>query len=134
MQTCSSMIGKKGIVAICLLSLFSVVAVYVYTYYSPTESKIFPQCPFKLLTGWSCPGCGIQRAIHSLLNGRWGEALSYNYFFVISIPYTILTFIAYCMRKQKYKRLKNLLEHRYLALVYVYCFFAWLFIRNILGI
>lgn len=109
-----------------------VVAAYVYTYSSPTDSKLFPQCPFKLITGWSCPGCGIQRAIHSLLNGRLSEALSYNYFFIISIPYAFLMFIAYCMRKYIHnERIAELLENRKLAMLYVCFFFAWFLIRNV---
>lgn len=127
--------NKKDIVILCILIILSVVVVYVYSYCSPTDSKLFPKCPFKLLTGWSCPGCGIQRAIHSLLNGRWSEALSYNYFFIISIPYAFLIFIAYSLRKfMKNERVVELLEHRKLAMAYVYCFFAWFLIRNIFEI
>lgn len=111
------------------------VAVYIYSYSSPIDSKLFPRCPFKLLTGWNCPGCGIQRALHSLLNGRWNEALSYNYFFIISIPYAILLLIAYSMRKlMKNERMAELLENRKLAMAYVYCFVAWFLIRNIFEI
>ncbi|RKV71031.1 MAG: DUF2752 domain-containing protein [Alloprevotella sp.] len=35
---------------------------------------------FRSATGYSCPGCGAQRAIHSLLHGHFAEAISYNYF------------------------------------------------------
>ncbi len=35
-------------------------------------------CPLFVTTGLYCPGCGITRATHSLLNGRIGEALGYN--------------------------------------------------------
>ena len=52
---------------------------------------IMPQCLVKQLTGWSCPGCGSQRALHALINGGPARALSYNYF----LPVTIL-FIALC--------------------------------------
>ncbi|HIX03150.1 MAG TPA: DUF2752 domain-containing protein [Candidatus Odoribacter faecigallinarum] len=95
----------------------------------------FPQCPFKLLTGWSCPSCGIQRAIHAILNNRWNEALAYNYFFIISIPYLLIIGIAYILRKlQKLYRISELFEHKSLATIYVHCFFAWFIIRNIIGI
>ena len=62
-------------------------AVTVYLRYDPETSSFFPKCPFHLLTGLECPGCGSQRAIHSLLNGKIGQALHYNLLVVIAIPY-----------------------------------------------
>lgn len=115
--------------------ILSVAIVFVYSKYNPIDSHWFPQCPIKQLFGLSCPGCGAQRALHSLLNGKWHEALSYNYFFVIGIPYAIVICIAYIL-KLVHRGEKNilLLEHRSLAMVYVYCFFAWFLIRNIFHI
>lgn len=115
--------------------LLSVVAIFVYFNFSPTESRWFPQCFFKMLTGWSCPSCGVQRAFHSLLHGYWREALSYNYFFVISIPYAILICMAYGLRRMKRAgHVSNMFEHKSLAMIYVSCFFAWFIMRNILNI
>lgn len=115
--------------------LFSVAVVFVYLKYDPTESHWFPQCPLRQLTGLSCPACGAQRATHSLLNGRFGEALSYNYFYIIGIPFAIVVCIAYILRKcKKANRIAEILEHRFLAMIYVYAFFAWFIIRNILSI
>ncbi len=37
-------------------------------------------CPFKAMTGIACPGCGMTRAITSLIDGRPGDALLYNPF------------------------------------------------------
>ena len=49
-----------------------------------------PKCSFKLLTGLSCPGCGLQRAVHALLNGEPMKAIQYNYFLVYSGPTVLL--------------------------------------------
>lgn len=45
--------------------------------------------PFHALTGWDCPACGGQRALHSLLHGRFGEALRFNPFLVVAVPYLL---------------------------------------------
>lgn len=37
-----------------------------------------PRCPFRVLTGYDCPGCGSQRALHALLHGRFGDAWHHN--------------------------------------------------------
>lgn len=35
-------------------------------------------CPIKALTGHDCPGCGMQRAILSLLKGDIAESIAYH--------------------------------------------------------
>lgn len=43
-------------------------------------------CPWLLLTGTYCPGCGGLRAVNDLTNGQIGAAASSNLMFVGSIP------------------------------------------------
>ena len=74
-------------------AVFAMAAVAVYIVLDPvgTESGIyFPKCLFHLLTGLECPGCGSQRAIHSLLNGDLLSAIHYNLLLVLAIPYLLL--------------------------------------------
>lgn len=33
------------------------------------EHHMIP-CPFKMMTGYDCPGCGMQRALIELINGN----------------------------------------------------------------
>lgn len=46
----------------------------------------FPRCPFNLLTGLYCPGCGSQRATHELLHGHVIQAAQLNLLAVLSLP------------------------------------------------
>ena len=62
--------------------------------FNPAETGVFPRCPFLMLTGYECPGCGSQRAIHALLHGDIIKAWDYNPLLVIAVPYIILGFIA----------------------------------------
>lgn len=48
----------------------------------PNKHEIFPQCLFHSLTGGYCPGCGSQRALHSLLHFRIPDVISYNFLFL----------------------------------------------------
>ena len=35
-------------------------------------------CPFKILTGQDCPGCGLTRGCLCVLTGHFNQAISYN--------------------------------------------------------
>lgn len=77
-----------------LLIVMALVAAAVgYKCLDPSVVPIFPRCPFRLLTGYLCPGCGSQRAIHHLLNLDLTGAWQMNPLFVIALPYLLLGLI-----------------------------------------
>jgi hypothetical protein len=65
------------------------VIVVLYAIFDPATNALFPKCPFKMLTGLECPGCGSQRAIHRLLNLDFQGAISQNVLVMVAIPYMI---------------------------------------------
>lgn len=75
-----------------LILLFLGFLVYIYGRYNPAEHQVFPKCPFRTLTGYKCPGCGSQRAIHDILQGNIFAAFQQNMLLIISIPYLLLGF------------------------------------------
>ncbi len=62
--------NPKYRVAATVAVMLAVVAMFCWYYYThdPLGGKA-PRCLFKLITGYECPGCGSQRAFHSLLHG-----------------------------------------------------------------
>jgi hypothetical protein len=48
--------------------------------------SIFPICPFRLLTGLNCPGCGALRMIHDVLHGHLAAAINDNIVLLVGIP------------------------------------------------
>ena len=49
----------------------------------PHNTKsVYPQCPFKMLTGWNCPFCGGLRMTHDLLHGDLAASINDNVFLV----------------------------------------------------
>ena len=56
---------------------------------SPASQGIFPQCPFRLITGWQCPGCGTTRACHQLLHGHLVAAFELNPLMILTLPFLI---------------------------------------------
>jgi hypothetical protein len=85
------MLSKKNLYfafAVFILIALSV----VYYLFNPAKYGFFPRCPFYVLTGFDCPGCGSQRAIYCLLHGNLMDAINYNVLLVISIPFLLIHF------------------------------------------
>ena len=51
--------------------------------------KYFPKCMFFTVTGLHCPGCGCQRGLHHLFNGRLLLALQNNAMVMLALPWLI---------------------------------------------
>ena len=71
----------KHIIRIGLLIGFTGLAVLFFVL-DPAKHEIFPRCLFNSITGYYCPGCGSQRAIHSLLHLNFEEVVSHNFLFI----------------------------------------------------
>ena len=102
----------------------------IYYALDPSQSELFPRCGFLTLTGYKCPGCGSQRAIHALLHGDIVGAFKYNAMLFISIPWLVLCFYAESQRTRNprlYARLNSpLLIWLFLAMALI-----WWLLRNI---
>ncbi len=48
----------------------------------PGKHILFPRCIFYSVSGWYCPGCGSQRAVHSLLHLNFGGVVRNNFLFL----------------------------------------------------
>jgi hypothetical protein len=68
------------------IALAGVGAVVVARALSPDRIEDGPViCPFRLLTGLPCPGCGLTRSWVYLAHGSWGESLAAHPFGVVAV-------------------------------------------------
>lgn len=65
-----------------------------YYFIDPVMHKWVPKCPFMLLTGWKCPGCGSQRAIHALVHGNIIEVFRQNALFIPFALYVLAVIVS----------------------------------------
>jgi hypothetical protein len=63
----------------------------------PSEGGVFLPCPFRSLTGWWCPGCGLTRATHHLFRGDVLQALRFNLFAVLILAALAATYLAWVL-------------------------------------
>lgn len=74
---------------------FIIVGIALFYYLvNPFLSDYPLRCVWHAATNTQCPACGMQRALHLLVHGNVSEALSCNYFFVISIPFALIAVLA----------------------------------------
>lgn len=69
-----------------IAAVAAVIWLAILYFHDPQKSGAFLPCPFHWLTGWHCPGCGAQRAMHDALHLRMAEAFGHNAALVCALP------------------------------------------------
>lgn len=122
---------RRTLVITLVLAVLIVLGV-VYYAVDPVSSSLFPRCTFLSLTGYKCPGCGSQRAIHALLNGDVAAAFHYNAMLFIAVPWALLCLVTEALRTRCprwYARVNSpALIWAFLAMV-----LGWWLLRNLFG-
>lgn len=113
------------------LMLAAVAVAAVYFIFDPATTVWMPKCPLHLLTGWDCPGCGSQRAIHALAHGDFESAFRANALLVVMLPYLVLLLFSELARGQ-HPRLYKLLSHPYIVIPVAVVIVGWGILRNII--
>ncbi len=114
---------KYLIAAVTLL-----VALCVYFYFDPSD-HLFPRCPFLVATGYECPGCGSQRAIHALLHGDIVAAWHFNAMLIVFIPIIVTLLIAE-FRRTVAPRFYRAVNSSYVIWGSAILLVAWWILRN----
>lgn len=118
------------VAVLCIAAIF--IVFFLYGSIDPATSKWFPKCPFYLLTGFKCPGCGSQRAVHQLLHLHIGAAFRCNALLVAFIPLLAFLLSADLLR---YRFPKYYLASRKPALGWTVLavILLWWVLRNVFG-
>lgn len=82
--------GWRAVAAPAALAVAALAVVGLVGVVDPNQPGHYPTCPFLVLTGHFCPGCGSLRAIHALAHGRIGEAAGLNVLLVALVPLLVL--------------------------------------------
>jgi len=82
-------------------------AAYLF-FFEPGKSGFFPGCPFRALTGYTCPGCGTTRALHQLLHGNFLAAFELNALLVVVLPLLAIALFMYTSSAISGRRMPSL--------------------------
>lgn len=67
----------------------------------PHDAGSYGFCPFLVLTGQPCPGCGGLRAMNLLTNGEVVAAVSSNLFAVVLVPTLVVAWMVWFARRAR---------------------------------
>lgn len=95
------MVSKKELKIISLAGLM----LAIYVYFSDYRNGPILPCIFNKITKLYCPGCGMTRAINSILRLVFYQALRFNSLIFIIPPLMVLYFFTY----KKYKNFGKIL-------------------------
>lgn len=97
---------------------------------SSPAHQFFPKCPFLVLTGCQCPGCGSTRALYHLLHLHPITAFKFNPLMILTLPFLIYGFLGFtksAITGKPYRRI--FIPPAYLWAWLVLLIFFWIF-RN----
>lgn len=125
-MTPASFLKKRKYYLIALVPLL-----VVYFVFDPSTVNFMPKCFIYHLTGWQCPGCGVQRMIHALLHADFAAAWNYNAFLICASPFLAVVMFASEFRN-KYPRLYSVAASIPVLIAFFIATFTWGVLRNVL--
>lgn len=117
---------------ILVISAFIVAGILLFVF-NPEKNAIFPKCPFLMQTGLKCPGCGSQRAIHSILHLDFVAAFKYNAMLVMMLPVVGIYVYSEIRRTKNPEQYAKLNKVTYIWIIFT-LFILWWILRNILDL
>lgn len=112
------------------MAIAFVIAIVLLYIYDPTTACFSYHCPVKSLTGFDCPGCGGQRAVHALLHLHVKEALAYNPFLVIVTIYLASVIIIRCLKGPRIDKIRRFILGETMVWIYLVLMIIWTIARN----
>lgn len=115
---------KISIGIVTSLLLIAIMGIVLVKVYNPEEEVFFIPCMLNKLTGIKCPGCGMTRSVHYLVNGNIKQAIWYNLMLIpiiILVIYALYRYIRYLVKDEEIinKALENWLKV-YLVIILIF--------------
>lgn len=109
------LLSKKQIKRLAPFGLVFLIIAYLG---DPLKGPIVP-CIFNKITGLYCPGCGMTRAINSLMHFKLVEAIKYN---LLSILIPVFLGIYLLLEYRQAKKLSKIIIYLMISISIIYGF------------
>ncbi len=122
-------LAKQRLQVLMIWLALAVGGVYLFIF-QPGKTGFFPVCPFRALTGFTCPGCGSTRGMHQLLHGNIVAAFELNPLLLLSLPLLLYVLLHYTRASFLNRTVRtNALPAKYIYAIFGVVLFFWVF-RN----
>jgi uncharacterized protein DUF2752 len=98
---------------------------------NPNESGHYPTCPFLMLTGLYCPGCGGLRTVYALAHGDPVTALGLNPFLVVMVPVLVALWGRWVLRSWRGEPFNSKSIHAAYIWIFLALMIAFWVVRNV---
>jgi len=85
---------RREVLRVAAVTAAAVGAATALATVDPNQPGHYPGCPFLLVSGLYCPGCGSLRAVHDLLHADLAGALARNPLAVAAVPFLVYALVA----------------------------------------
>lgn len=124
---------KQRIARVCgVYLLLAACALGYYLYFRISGHGL--QCPFHVLTGFYCPGCGNSRALQALLRLHFGEALRYNYLMPLEAGFVLYAAVRTTVHYLRTGVYKLTIGPEWIGLAVLGVIAVWWVVRNMMGV
>lgn len=125
---------RRIVTAVVVIALI-IVAGIVYSWtVDTTQMLMAPKCPLYMLTGFKCPGCGTQRALHELVRLNLSGVWQYNRLLFVALPYlAILLYVEFLGGKWRSPRLAHAVYSYWGIMAVFFVIVIYWAVRNVLG-
>jgi hypothetical protein len=114
-----------------LISGILVFASMILYAYDPATASLYPDSPFRELTGLYCPGCGTLRGLHQILHGNVKAAFALNPLMVACLPFVFWYYIKYAIEILAKKQVPKFFIPSKWIWFFLYFIIAYGILRNI---
>ena len=119
-------------VALAIVAAAIIAAAIYFTFDPEKPGNFFPKCLFLTVTGYKCPGCGSQRAIHALLHGDIATAFRHNAALLLFIPIVAVYAVAEWQRTKWLAFYEKISRPGIITAIIVFIA-SWWVLRNVFG-
>ena len=117
---------------IAMLLLFGVIAFFYFSLNTSLLNFVL-QCPLYKSTGVYCPGCGSRRAMHSLWNGHYLNALQNNVMLILGLIGLLYHYGLYVSNSLFKTQFNSVFDSRKVLFIVVAALLLFWILRNIPG-
>ncbi|MEU8804734.1 DUF2752 domain-containing protein [Spirillospora sp. NPDC048819] len=106
-------------------------AILLVAFRDPNEAGHYPSCPFLLMTGYYCPGCGMMRLVHALTHGDVGTAFGLNPLLFVLLPVFGYLYVRWTVLAARGEPMRTLLFRPPVAYSFVGLLAVYWVVRNL---